>query len=187
MRYPLFILLALLIHALLFSALWLEFKKRGAARGGSEGGTMTVSIVAVAPQSETGRTRVITTPQVKGKRGADRGEGKQLGSGVGSGAGQGIGAKSGTSGGDPMLAEIRHRIEAAKRFPLLARRLKMAGTSELVFQLKPDGSIASLDISRTSGTKILDKAALETIRRAAPFPYYSEPLRISIIFDWAKE
>lgn len=194
MRYIAFVFLAVLIHALVFIGLWLPFERKQAAPGGGEGGVITISLATInvpgpVASKSLGRDAVAatqtiprTTRHTNYNTGADRASGKHAGSGQGPSVGPNQGTGSGIEGADAVLAEIRRRIEGAKRFPMLARRLRMEGTSGLVFKLKEDGTLQSLRITQTSGTTILDEEALATIRRAAPFPYYPEPIQIGIHF-----
>lgn len=49
-------------------------------------------------------------------------------------------------------------------------RVPFAGTTRLSFILGSDGSLLSVEIAESSGSGLLDSAALEAVRRAAPFP-----------------
>lgn len=80
--------------------------------------------------------------------------------------------------GDEMAAaleKIRSRIEEAKFYPGWARRQGIEGTVELLFTLSADGRVQEVRILRSSGSSILDEAAVQVIRRAAPYP---------IVEDW---
>lgn len=55
-------------------------------------------------------------------------------------------------------------------YPPEAREQGLEGNAMAVFSLDREGRILSLRIGKSSGTPLLDEAALETIRRAAPFP-----------------
>ncbi len=68
------------------------------------------------------------------------------------------------------LAGVRARIEAAKRYPRWARRRGIQGEVDLRFRLGPDGRLLGAEVKRSSGAKVLDQAAVEAVRRAAPFP-----------------
>jgi protein TonB len=111
------------------------------------------------------------------------------GGGKGSGAGQGEGGiphltgVQGSSGdGDSVVAEIMRRIEGAKRYPRMARKMGIEGRATVRFKLKGNGKIERTELVETSGSEILDQASLETIRRAAPLPYKEGWLKVVIVF-----
>jgi protein TonB len=111
------------------------------------------------------------------------------GGGKGSGAGQEEGGTSrfarvqGSSGdGDSVVAEIMRRIEGAKRYPRMARKMGIEGRATVRFKLKGNGKIERAELVETSGSEILDQASLETIRRAAPLPYKEGWLKVVIVF-----
>lgn len=70
-----------------------------------------------------------------------------------------------------LLGIIRDMIEKSKRYPLLARRRGIEGTTLVRFKLKKDGSLESVGLEKSSGKGILDRESINTIKRAAPFPY----------------
>jgi protein TonB len=88
------------------------------------------------------------------------------------GAGPGPGAGATARARDPaeVVAEIRRRIEAAKRYPDSARRDGVHGTVAVRFRVTSDGQVERVEVVRSSGSRALDEASLETIRKAAPFP-----------------
>lgn len=49
-------------------------------------------------------------------------------------------------------------------------RVPFAGTTRLRFTLVADGALLTVDIAESSGSGLLDRAALDAVRRAAPFP-----------------
>lgn len=49
-------------------------------------------------------------------------------------------------------------------------RVPFAGTTRLRFTLAADGALLTVDIAESSGSGLLDRAALDAVRRAAPFP-----------------
>jgi len=84
--------------------------------------------------------------------------------------------------GDPVLAQILRRIEAAKRYPKAARKLGIEGKTVIRFKLKSGGQVEAAEIVETSGSDLLDKASLETVRGAAPLPYKEGWLKVGIVF-----
>jgi protein TonB len=67
--------------------------------------------------------------------------------------------------------EVYARINAAAsgNYPRLARSMHLEGQVRYTLTLKPDGTLVSCRIS-TSGQTVLDAAAEQAIRAAAPFP-----------------
>ncbi|SHF17925.1 outer membrane transport energization protein TonB [Desulfacinum infernum DSM 9756] len=68
------------------------------------------------------------------------------------------------------LAEVRRRIARHKHYPAAARRRQLEGRVTVRFAIRPDGSADGLKVVESSGVSVLDRAALEAVRRAAPFP-----------------
>jgi TonB family protein len=65
---------------------------------------------------------------------------------------------------------VRKKIESKKRYPLAARKSKTEGRVGVKMTILKDGRLERIEITESSGYVILDKAALESVRRAAPFP-----------------
>ena len=68
------------------------------------------------------------------------------------------------------LRKVRRKIEEAKLFPEAAREAGYEGTVVVSFEILRDGSLGRIEVLKSSGYEVLDKAAVETIRRASPFP-----------------
>jgi len=64
-------------------------------------------------------------------------------------------------------------------YPALVTRKKITGSLLLIVGINPDGSIHSARITRSSGYKELDRAALRIVNMAAPYP----PLTKDILKD----
>ena len=64
-------------------------------------------------------------------------------------------------------------------YPAIVTRKKITGSLLLIVGINPDGSIHSARISRSSGYKELDRAALRIVNMAAPYP----PLTKAILKD----
>jgi protein TonB len=65
---------------------------------------------------------------------------------------------------------VRDGIDAAKRYPLLARQAGIEGRTLLKFKLLRSGAVIELRVLESSGHAILDQAAMGAVERAAPFP-----------------
>ncbi|MFN3476517.1 MAG: energy transducer TonB [Candidatus Methylomirabilales bacterium] len=81
-----------------------------------------------------------------------------------------IGSGDERTGLSSLSAEIRERIEQAKFYPDLARSRGIEGTVELRFTLSANGSVMEVKVLRSSGSSVLDMAAVEAVKRAAPYP-----------------
>lgn len=66
-------------------------------------------------------------------------------------------------------ALLRH-IEHYQSYPNAARRDRLQGTVQVLFAMRRDGTVLDIRIKTSSGVTILDKEAVETIRRAQPLP-----------------
>ena len=67
------------------------------------------------------------------------------------------------------LARLAALIERNRFYPGAARRLREEGTVTLRLVLAGDGGFAELDVTGSSGSGRLDRAALETLQRVARF------------------
>ncbi|EAI0804268.1 TPA: TonB family protein [Campylobacter jejuni] len=87
----------------------------------------------------------------------------------------------------PVLKEIQKAIQQAQFYPRQAKKMRMQGTVKVEFLWKENKTLADLKIIESSGYDLLDKSALESIRKASlNFPYYNGDLRITlpIIYDF---
>ena len=66
--------------------------------------------------------------------------------------------------------QVVSRLRRNLRYPSQARRQRIRGEVHVRFTVSRSGSVAGVSIVRSSGSAVLDKAALDTVRRAAPFP-----------------
>lgn len=75
---------------------------------------------------------------------------------------------------DPMVdtatVHVLEWLAQHRRYPGSARRERLQGTVEVVVVLMPDGRLVNQRIAQSSGHAILDKAALDLLRRASPVP-----------------
>ncbi|MDI6753028.1 MAG: energy transducer TonB [Thermodesulfobacteriota bacterium] len=83
---------------------------------------------------------------------------------------------------DRILKQIIRKIEAAKRYPKVARKMGIEGKAVVRFKLQPQGQVEAIEIVESSGSEILDRASLQTVRDAAPFPYKEGWLKVGIVF-----
>jgi len=94
----------------------------------------------------------------------------------------GVGGPGDEGERDRRIAIIRQRIQRALIYPAEARRRGVEGVAQVQFDVKVDGRVRGLGLARTSGKKLLDRASLETIERAQPFPYVDGTLLVPVVF-----
>jgi protein TonB len=75
-------------------------------------------------------------------------------------------------------------------YPKEARRRNLHGSLRLLVALYADGSVREISVLESSGHKVLDDAAQQTIRAAAPFAPFPESMRkttdqLEIIRTWS--
>jgi periplasmic protein TonB len=72
----------------------------------------------------------------------------------------------------------RAKIErvGTTHYPAEARG-KLYGALRLTVTIRPDGSVESIELDRSSGLKVLDKAAFDIVKLAAPFAAFSADIR----------
>ena len=76
-----------------------------------------------------------------------------------------------------------------QNYPEAARSQKLYGKLQLTVSIKSDGSLDNVEVTRSSGSKILDAAAVAIVRRAAPYSPFPEEMRnkadiLSITRTW---
>jgi len=76
-------------------------------------------------------------------------------------------------------AELRAAIEANKRYPAMARRLRREGRVVVRFVVHADGRISDIAVAQGSGTRILDRAALRAVKAVGTFRPFPEEFRES--------
>jgi protein TonB len=82
------------------------------------------------------------------------------------------------------LEQVKRRVEREWRYPLLAQERGLAGKLVIEFAIWQDGTLSRLRLATSSGISILDDAALEAIRRAAPYTALPEAMgldRLTIV------
>lgn len=143
---------------------------------------------AVKPQdlkSPTDSKKISSQETTENSKGGDKNSGFNSNPEGGNASDKGSpGFSNGTSS---LMAEIRNKIERAKRYPALARARKIEGVVSLSFLMDPTGKVQTINIVSSSGSSILDEEALAAVKRAAPFPYYAKPLSVSLRFNLKNE
>jgi protein TonB len=77
------------------------------------------------------------------------------------------------------LSYIRDVIQSKINYPRIARQMGWEGKVKVSFIVCMDGSVKEITITEGSGKEILDKNAIDTIRKASPFP--KPPVEAQII------
>ena len=84
------------------------------------------------------------------------------------------------------LGKLRQHLERKKVNP----RSKRTGTVEVRFSVGASGEVLTLEVVTSSGSEVLDNAAVASIEKAAPFParpdaMSNEPLVVSVPFRFS--
>lgn len=65
---------------------------------------------------------------------------------------------------------VKQRIQANRFYPAQARQEGIGGKSMVAFSINRDGTVKDVRLFSSSGNDILDREAVENIKRASPFP-----------------
>lgn len=102
--------------------------------------------------------------------GSGTGDGQGYGEGSGAGQGSGDGNVSGTGTSPFDAAGFRAAIDANKQYPYMAIKRRLEGSASVVCTIDTSGSIVSVSLGSSSGSDILDDAALDAARAVGSFP-----------------
>lgn len=83
------------------------------------------------------------------------------------------GARSSASGNAAVTnypGKIVSKLRRALRYPAQAKSQNLRGEVQVSFTVSSGGAVGGVRVVRSSGSPVLDRAAIETVRRAAPFP-----------------
>jgi TonB family protein len=84
---------------------------------------------------------------------------------------------------DPGTMEIIFRaIERAKTYPLIARKRGMEGTVYVRFSINPEGEPWEIEILKSSGFRILDRATVNIVQLAGPYPHISRRIEVPVAY-----
>ena len=78
-------------------------------------------------------------------------------------------------------AAVHRRIESNKRYPAAAQKVGIEGRAGVKMTILKDGRLKEVEILDSSGYEILDKAALQSVRDAAPFPAIPDAAKMEMI------
>ncbi|HEF3530971.1 TPA: energy transducer TonB [Campylobacter upsaliensis] len=80
-----------------------------------------------------------------------------------------------------VLNKMQEAIQKAQIYPAIAQKRRMSGVVKVEFMWMSDKTLADLKIVQSSGYTLLDKSALESIRKASlNFPSYERNLKITL-------
>lgn len=117
--------------------------------------------------SKPKKKRTTAKPKPKGDSGAQRVTASRSASGSAT-------AKRNTAAGNAAVSnypgKVASKLRRSLRYPREAKRKRIRGQVVVSFSVSANGSVGRVRITRSSGHSILDSAAKEAVRRAAPFP-----------------
>lgn len=89
-----------------------------------------------------------------------------------------IGARTKSAPEAAYIEAFRTRIEKVglQNYPSEASRRKLYGAVLLIIEINKDGQLGMVQIRKSSGSKLLDEAALAIVRLSAPFPKFPPQL-----------
>jgi len=77
------------------------------------------------------------------------------------------------------LARIRDKILNNLSYPLIARKQHKSGKVMVAFTVCKDGSVEEISVVESSGFSVLDKNAIDTIKKSCPLPI--PPVKTTLI------
>jgi periplasmic protein TonB len=84
---------------------------------------------------------------------------------------------------DARLAEIQRLIQEALVYPPIERKRGAAGEALVAFHIDSAGRAASIELARSTGHPLLDRAALRAVAAAGPLPYVYGRLEVPVRFQ----
>ncbi|MCE2400963.1 energy transducer TonB [Candidatus Poribacteria bacterium] len=88
------------------------------------------------------------------------------------------------------LKRVRERIKEMQRFPPNVRNLEEGSSATIRFTLLRDGTIRDPKVASSSGSHVLDNAALAAVQNAEPYPPFPEAqsgnsirLELPVVFE----
>ena len=79
------------------------------------------------------------------------------------------------------MGHIRAMIENAITYPAVARKLRLEGVVRVFFVLKSDGTVDTARVETTSGSRLLDDKAINTILSlSGDYPQLGKTVELSI-------
>ena len=122
---------------------------------------------AVQTKKESETRRTASRPSGAGDGGKQRATTSKSSSGS-------VAAKRTTAAGNAAVSnypgKVASKLRRALRYPRDAKRQGVRGDVVVSFVVASNGGVSNVRIARSSGSPVLDGAATEAVRRAAPFP-----------------
>ncbi|OGR30482.1 MAG: hypothetical protein A2091_12380 [Desulfuromonadales bacterium GWD2_61_12] len=84
---------------------------------------------------------------------------------------------------DAYLQVLRQRIEERRDYPLLARKGRQQGRAIVRFRLDRQGTLCETWLAVSTGSSLLDRAALRAVAEATPFPPLPPGIDVATTFD----
>jgi periplasmic protein TonB len=90
-----------------------------------------------------------------------------------------IGARSKEASDALYLEAWRQKVERVgnMNYPAAARDQKIYGQLRMTVSIKSDGSIENIEINKSSGSKVLDDAAINIVNLAAPYATFPPEMK----------
>ncbi len=82
------------------------------------------------------------------------------------------------------LRLIANSIRKHTVYPPFAEEAGISGVVKIQFVILTDGSIGTITVYNSSGSRILDQDALETVKRSGPFPKPSLPVILNFPMEY---
>ena len=88
----------------------------------------------------------------------------------GGAGGGGAAQTAGKAAESAYRAQVAAKLARSKFYPNAARRDRLTGRATVRFTLNASGRVTAVKVVRSAGSRILDDAAVDMVRRAAPYP-----------------
>lgn len=90
-----------------------------------------------------------------------------------------LGARAKATDDALYLEAWRQKVERIgnMNYPSAARNKKLYGRLQLTVSIRSDGSIEGIEIDKSSGSKVLDNAAINIVKLAAPYSKFSAKMK----------
>lgn len=83
----------------------------------------------------------------------------------------------------PGITEIiGSAIERAKTYPLIARKRGIEGTVYVSFLISSNGKPREIEILKSSGFRILDRATVKVVEKAGPYPHIENRIEVPVAY-----
>jgi len=103
--------------------------------------------------------------------------------GGGAAAGEPIDAMPAGPSAEERIDLIRQRLQDALVYPPIARKRGIEGVSRIQFVISPDGHASDVETAESSGSKMLDRAAVQCAYDAGRLPRVLGRLDVPIRFS----